>query len=143
MPTYSYSAGSPFAPKKPAPLNPNGVSLLRPQASSSSLTKSPLSVSSSRAPTAVNVKAGAGDAFAKPPPISNPGNNLTNPGYDEQAFLYTQNQLLNDPSQGMLTNAYNQAQKTQPGQQYMNQNLGTLDGPGQGDQYWNQVSGQF
>lgn len=131
-----------LAPVQPlAPLNPKGISLLKPNPTQ--LTNRSYGVSSSRPQQGVNVKAGASDAFAKPPPISNPGNNLTNPGYDEQAFLYTQNQLLNDPSQGMLQNSYNQSQKTQPGQQYMNQNLGTLDGPGQGDQYWNQVSGQF
>lgn len=86
---------------------------------------------------------GAAAAFAPKPPIQNPGNNLTNPGYDEQAFLYTQNRLLDDPSAGLLKDQYGNLQKPTQGENYLNQNLGTLDGPGQGDQYWNQVQGQF
>lgn len=76
-------------------------------------------------------------------PIQNPGNNLTNPGYDEQAYLYTQNRYLEDPAAGMLKDQYGNLQQPSQGEQYLNQNLGTLDGPGQGDQYWNQVQGQY
>jgi hypothetical protein len=76
-------------------------------------------------------------------PIQNPGNNMTNPGYDEQAFLYSQNRFLNDPAQGQLQDQYNNLQNPTQGEDFMNQNLGTLMGPGQGDQYWNQVQGQY
>jgi hypothetical protein len=76
-------------------------------------------------------------------PIQNPGNNMTNPGYDEQAYLYTQNRYLEDPAAGMLKDQYGNLQSPTQGEQYLNQNLGTLDGPGQGDQYWNQVQGQY
>jgi hypothetical protein len=76
-------------------------------------------------------------------PIQNPGNNLTNPGYDEQAFLYSQNRFLNDPAAGLLQDQYKNLQNPTQGEQFMNQNLGTLMGPGQGDQYWNQVQGQY
>jgi hypothetical protein len=76
-------------------------------------------------------------------PIQNPGNNLTNPGYDEQAFLHTQNRFLEDPSQGLLQDQYNNLQNPSQGEQYMNDNLGSLDGPGMGEQYWNQVQGQY
>ncbi len=85
----------------------------------------------------------ASAAFAPRPPMQNPGNNLTNPGYDEQAYLYTQQRLLEDPWQQQMQNQYAQTQTPSQGEQYMNQNLGTLDGPGMGEQYWNQVSGQF
>ena len=81
--------------------------------------------------------------WATPDPIQNPGNNLTNPGYDEQAFLYTQNRYLEDPAAGMLQDQYGNLQKPQQGESYINQNLGSLDGPGQGSQYWNQVQGQY
>ncbi len=86
---------------------------------------------------------GASSAFAQQAPIQNPGNNFTNPGYDEQAFLYTQNRFLEDPASGMLTDQYNNLQNPSQGEQFMNQNLGTLMGPGQGDQYWSQVQGQY
>lgn len=76
-------------------------------------------------------------------PLQNPGNNMVNPGYDEQALLYAQNRLLNDPSAGMLQQQYQNLQNPTQGEQFMNQNLGTLMGPGQGDQYWNQVQGQY
>jgi hypothetical protein len=85
----------------------------------------------------------SGPFAAPPPPIQNPGNNMTNPGYDEQAFLHTQNRYLEDPAAGMLKDQYGNLQKPTQGENYLNQNLGTLDGPGQGDQYWNQVQGQF
>jgi hypothetical protein len=77
------------------------------------------------------------------PPIQNPGNNFTNPGYDEQAFLYTQNRFLEDPAAGLLRDQYDNMQSPTQGEQFMNDNLGTLMGPGQGDQYWNQVQGQY
>lgn len=81
--------------------------------------------------------------FQPKPPIQNPGNNLTNPGYDEQAFLHTQNRYLEDPAAGMLQDQYGNLQKPTQGENFMNQNLGTLMGPGEGDQYWNQVQGQY
>ena len=82
---------------------------------------------------------------APPPtsPMQTPGNNLTNPGYAEQAFEYTQNRLLEDPYADQLQSAYNNTQKPSQGENYLNQNLGTLSGPGQGEQYWNQVQGQY
>lgn len=86
---------------------------------------------------------GIESAFAPPSALTNPGNNLTNPGYDEQALLYTQNRLLEDPWAQQMQNQYAQSQKPSAGEQYLNQNLGTLDGPGMGEQYWNQVQGQF
>jgi hypothetical protein len=86
---------------------------------------------------------GAAAAFAPRDPMQNPGNNLTNPGYDEQAFLYTQNRYLNDPSAGLLQDQYNNLQNPSQPEQFMNDNLGSLMGPGQGDQYWNQMQGQY
>ncbi len=80
---------------------------------------------------------------AAPPPLQNPGNNLVNPGYDEQALNVTQNRLLEDPFGNVQKNLAGQAGQSSAGQNYMNQNLGTLDGPGQGDQYWQQQAGQF
>ena len=76
-------------------------------------------------------------------PMQTPGNNLTNPGYAEQAFEYTQNRLLEDPYAKQLGAAYNNTQKPSAGENYLNQNLGSLNGPGQGEQYWNQVQGQY
>jgi hypothetical protein len=78
-----------------------------------------------------------------PSPLQNPGNNLVNPGYDEQALLYTQNQLLNDPYAGMTQQLANQAMQPTGGENFLNQQLGSLAGPGQGQQYWQQVAGQF
>lgn len=78
-----------------------------------------------------------------PPPLQNPGNNLVNPGYDEQALLYTQNQLLNDPYAQQTQQLAQQAGNPSAGESYLNQNLGSLAGPGQGQQYWQQVQGQF
>lgn len=112
----------------------------------------PAPLSTGAAPTAPRAPApqmssidrtGAAAAFAPRDPMQNPGNNLTNPGYDEQAFLYTQNRYLEDPAAGMLGDQYQNLQKPQQGEDFMNQNLGTLMGPGQGDQYWNQVQGQY
>lgn len=81
----------------------------------------------------------------KPPasPMQTPGNNLTNPGYAEQAFELTQNRLLEDPYSQAQQNAVKGTSSGSAGENYLNQNLGTLQGPGQGDQYWNQVQGQF
>lgn len=81
--------------------------------------------------------------IAQPPPLQDPGNNLVNPGYTEQALGYTQNRLLEDPFSGAMQGALKDTQSPTQGEDYLNQNLGTLDGPGQGDQYWNQVQGQF
>jgi len=67
----------------------------------------------------------------------------TNPGYGEQALNLTQNRLLEDPFAATQANLAGQAGTPSAGQNYMNQNLGSLDGPGQGEQYWNQQSGQF
>lgn len=105
-----------------------------------------MSVQSNRPPpsamSGMNASTAAA-AFAPRPPIQNPGNNLTNPGYDEQAFLYTQNRYLQDPAAGMLQQQYQNLQNPTAGERYMNQNLGSLDGPGMGEQYWNQVQGQY
>ena len=76
-------------------------------------------------------------------PMQAPGNNLVNPGYAEQAFEYTQNRLLDDPYAGVISSAAQQAGTAQKGENYMNTNLGALNGPGMGDQYWSQVGGQF
>src|SRR5690606_9123209 len=80
-----------------------------------------------------------------PPPstFQDPGNNMVNPGYTEQAFGALQNRLMEDPSAGLLQDQYGQTQSASAGENFMNQNLGTLQGPGQGEQYWNQVQGQF
>jgi hypothetical protein len=78
-----------------------------------------------------------------PSPMQTPGNNLVNPGYAEQAFEYTQNRLLEDPYSGQLGAAYDNTQTASKGENYLNQNLGSLNGPGQGEQYWNQVQGQY
>jgi hypothetical protein len=67
----------------------------------------------------------------------------TNPGYGEQALNQTQNRLLEDPYAQTTQNLVGQASQPSAGQNYLNQNLGTLNGPGQGDQYWNQQQGQF
>jgi hypothetical protein len=80
---------------------------------------------------------GPGAAF------SDPGNNMANPGYTEQAFLNLQNRFMEDPAAGMLQDQYGNSQKQSAGEKKLNQSLGALDGPGQGDQYWNQVQGQF
>jgi len=87
--------------------------------------------------------AGGGTSGQVQDPLQNPGNNMVNPGYDEQALLYTQNRYLEDPAAGMLQDQYGNLQNPTQGENYLNQNLGTLDGPGQGDQYWNQVQGQY
>jgi hypothetical protein len=77
------------------------------------------------------------------PAFSDPGNNFTNQGYTEQAFNHLQDRFMNDPAQGYLSTMANQMLNPSAGEQYMNQNLGSLDGPGMGEQYWNQVQGQY
>lgn len=76
-------------------------------------------------------------------PMQSPGNNLTNQGYSEQAFEYTQNRLLEDPYAGKLGQLGEAAATAGLGERYINNNLGSLQGPGQGQQYWNQVQGQY
>jgi hypothetical protein len=79
----------------------------------------------------------------QPPPLQNPGNGMLNPGYDEQAGLYTQNRLLEDPYSQQTQQLAGQAGQASSGEQYLNQNLGSLAGPGQGEQYWQQMQGQY
>ena len=76
-------------------------------------------------------------------PLQTPGNNFTNPGYSEQGLELTQNRLLEDPFQSTFQNAASGSQQPGQGENFLNQNMGSLQGPGQGEQYWNQVSGQF
>lgn len=66
-----------------------------------------------------------------------------NPGYGEQALNYTQNRLPEDPYGQTQQNLAGQASQPSAGQNYLNQNLGTLNGPGQGEQYWQGQQGQF
>ncbi|HLS87100.1 MAG TPA: hypothetical protein VK043_12460 [Burkholderiales bacterium] len=75
--------------------------------------------------------------------LRDPGNNLLNPGWAEQAFNYTQNQYLDNPYAAEQMNAYGDLTMPTQGERQISQNMGTLSGPGQGDQYWNKVSGQF
>jgi len=75
--------------------------------------------------------------------LQDPGNNLTNAGYGEQALQSTQTRLQSDPSAAFLQNAAYSTQNPTSGEQWLNQNLGTLNGPGAGEQYWNQQQGQF
>lgn len=79
----------------------------------------------------------------QPSPLQDPGNNMVNQGYGEQALNYTQNRLLEDPYANQMQGQFQNTQTPSQGEQYQNQNLGTLNGPGQGDQYWNQQQGQF
>lgn len=96
-----------------------------------------------------NALGGAGSAssaFATPPPPSlgtTPTSDMVNPGVGEQAFNATQNRLQQDPYADQTQALSQQSNTPTAGENYQNQNLGTLDGPGQGDQYWNQVQGQF
>ena len=86
------------------------------------LAASPMQVSGNQAPPSQMAsidRNGAAAAFAPRDPMQNPGNNLTNPGYDEQAFLYTQNRYLNDPSAGLLKDQYNNLQNPTQGEQFM------------------------
>src|ERR1044071_1163186 len=79
-----------------------------------------------------------------PPQLQNPGSSdMKSPGLGEQALNVTQNRLLEDPYGQTTQNLTSQASQPSAGQNYLNQNLGTLNGPGQGEQYWNQVQGQF
>lgn len=88
-------------------------------------------------------------ALAPPPPpaapnlTQTPGANMTDPGYSEQTFNATQNRLAEDPFQTTYKNAASAAGTPSQGENFLNQNLGTLNGPGQGEQYWNQQQGQF
>lgn len=75
--------------------------------------------------------------------VQNPGNNLTNPGYSEQAFEYSQNRLLEDPAAKKMQGLAQSATGASKGEQYLAGNLGTLSGPGQGEQYWNQQQGAY
>lgn len=92
--------------------------------------------------------------FAQPPtnpgasrstggPMQSPGNNLTNPGYSEQAFEYTQNRLMEDPYGQSMQQLGQVAAQQGTAEKHLLNNLGSLDGPGQGQQYWNQVQGQY
>lgn len=74
--------------------------------------------------------------------LQDPGNNWTNPGYGEQGLQATQNQWLNDPFASSEQQFINQAGSPSQGEQTLN-NMGTLSGSGQGQQYWNQQQGQF
>jgi hypothetical protein len=105
---------------------------------------SPASAATLAALTAKNSGAQpAGSPLPGTGPMQNPGNNLVNPGYSEQAFNLTQNRLLEDPFAGTMQSAATAAGTPSQGENYLNQNLGTLNGPGQGEQYWNQQQGQF
>lgn len=75
--------------------------------------------------------------------IQSPGNNLVNPGYSEQAFEYTQNRLMEDPYGSEIGRIGAAASEAGTGERYLAGNLGSLQGPGQGQQYWNQVQGQY
>lgn len=68
---------------------------------------------------------------------------MANPGYSEQGLEATQNRLLQDPYADQTQAQYQQTQTPSQGENFLNQNLGTLNGPGQGEQYWNQQQGQF
>lgn len=147
MPTYSDGVTY-QQPRRPPPLpstqtgyyNPSSIAPQRQTQSS----QGPASQLGSIDRNGLSALQQPGAAFGGPAaPMRSPGNNLTNPGYGEQAFEYTQNRLLEDPSQGMLQSQYDNLQNPSQGEQYMNQNLGSLDGPGMGEQYWNQVQGQY
>lgn len=129
--------GASIAPSTAAALKPSQQPGYVGKTGGYQITNAPLPVSGSNA--------GAAAAFSPQPgaTLQDPGNNMVNQGYGEQALNYTQNRLLEDPAAGQLQDQYNAANTPTQGQDYMNQNLGTLDGPGQGDQYWNQVQGQF
>jgi len=73
----------------------------------------------------------------------NPGDTMVGPGLSEQAYNSTQNRLNEDPFQSTFQGVAGASGQPSQGENYLNQNLGTLNGPGQGDQYWNQVQGQF
>lgn len=76
-------------------------------------------------------------------PIQNPGNNLVNQGYTEQAFELLQNQYMSDPFAADQQHYSDQSQRQGAGERYIDANMGSLKGPGEGEQYWNQVQGQF
>ena len=148
------SAGSPLMPQptRPALTNPaaafqsgSAAGYQAPQAQPYNLA------ASSRAPfpggggAVAQGMTGASNPFTPPTPspLQAPGNNMTNPGYAEQGLNLTQNRLLEDPYAQTTQNLTQQASKPTQGEDYLNQNLGTLDGPGQGSQYWQQQQGQF
>jgi hypothetical protein len=93
----------------------------------------------------------SGPAMPQPPrasntnggPLQTPGNNLVNPGYSEQGLEYTQNLLLEDPYAAELKKRSDRTNHSTTGEQTLVNSLGTLDGPGEGAQYWNQQQGQF
>jgi hypothetical protein len=76
-------------------------------------------------------------------PTTLPGNNYVNPGLGEQAFNYSQNLLLNDPWAQQMQQQYAQTQQASQGESFLNNSLGGLSGPGQGDQYWQAQQGQY
>src|ERR1043165_343455 len=76
-------------------------------------------------------------------PIQSPGNNLVNPGYTEQSFEYLQNQFMDDPYAAFQNQQAQQAGKQSGGEFWLNNSIGALSGPGQGQQYWQGVQGQF
>lgn len=103
-----------------------------------------LTANSSHAPMQAPNPFGAGAYDLTPPStLQAPGQNMANPGYSEQGLEATQNRLLEDPYAGQMQNQYQQTQAPSGGEQFLNNGLGSLQGPGQGDQYWSQVSGQF
>lgn len=80
---------------------------------------------------------------SQPSTLQAPGNNMQNPGYSEQGVEAIQNRLLQDPYADQTQGQFQQTQTPSQGEDYLNQNLGTLDGPGQGEQYWQQQQGAF
>jgi hypothetical protein len=80
---------------------------------------------------------------SQPSTLQAPGQNMANPGYSEQGVEAIQNRLLQDPYADQMQDQYQQTQNPSAGEDYINKNLGTLDGPGQGEQYWQQQQGQF
>ncbi len=93
--------------------------------------------------TAPNPFGTGGYDTSEPSTLQQPGNNMTNPGYSEQGVEAIQNRLLQDPYADQMQGQFQQTQTPSQGEDYLNQNLGTLDGPGQGEQYWQQQQGQF
>ena len=135
MPTYGLDAAAAFkAPPQQAagyfsPLAPSGYT-------SPVLGGTRQNATGGRAgaaATASGVQRPTSGAFAPPAPnnpLQAPGNNLTTPGYGEQALEYTQNRLLEDPYGAFQNQQAQSTRSPQPGESYMNENLGTLDGPG-------------
>lgn len=127
---FNFSGGTAYQPQsatRPALTSPNAAFL--PTGGSSPLGSAANDFRQNRSPTSPLQPLGTTDQ--------------TNPGYGEQALNYTQNRLLEDPFQGYQQNLANQAAQPSAGQNYMDQNLGSLNGPGSGEQYWQGVQGQF